>query len=100
MEFAIAIWIMCGIVSAVIASNKGRNACGWCILGFLIGPFGILLSAVMSTDQEKLDQEAIRKGVKKRCKYCHALIPASAVKCQHCGSEVSVIVEESINQAL
>jgi len=38
------IWLLFGIVSAVVASNKGRSGCGWFALGVLLGPFGFILA--------------------------------------------------------
>jgi hypothetical protein len=41
-------WILFGVVTAVVASNKGRDGCGWFLLGVLLGPFGFILSLVVS----------------------------------------------------
>ena len=40
------IWLLCGIVSAVVASSRGGNGCLYSILGFILGPFGIILAFV------------------------------------------------------
>ena len=36
-----AIWLLSGIVSAMVATNKGRSGCSWFLLGFLLGPVGL-----------------------------------------------------------
>lgn len=33
MEVFFAIWLLCGIGAAVVASSKGRSGCGWLIVG-------------------------------------------------------------------
>ncbi len=44
----IFVWALCGAAAAMIASGKGRSGCGWFVLGFLLGPFGILFAAIAS----------------------------------------------------
>jgi hypothetical protein len=41
-------WLLCGIVGAVIATMKGRGGCSWFLLCSILGPFGIVLAAVVS----------------------------------------------------
>jgi hypothetical protein len=41
------IWLLFGVVTAVVATNKGRNGCGWFLLGVPLGPFGFILSLVV-----------------------------------------------------
>ena len=76
------LWFGCGIIAAIIASGKGRSGCGWAILGFLFGPFGILGAAVMSSDRRKA-----RRG-ERYCPTCVGIIFNHATKCPHCGSDV------------
>jgi len=44
MEIGVFIFICLGfgIAAAIAAGAKGRSGCGWFILGFLLGPFGLL----------------------------------------------------------
>lgn len=41
---AVVIWILFGIISMVAAQKKGRDGCGWFLLGVLLGPFGFILA--------------------------------------------------------
>ena len=89
MEYAIVIWLLFGIVSAVAASTKGRGGCGWFVLGVLLGPFGLILALVVSPDQQVIETKSLQSGTMKRCPFCAELIRSSATICRFCGKEPS-----------
>lgn len=70
----VVLWLVCGFISAVIASNKGRSGGGWFLIGVLLGPLGIILALVVSKEQESVlrradprrsDQVPVLRGVRR-----------------------------------
>lgn len=91
--FYFIIWFFCGVIAAVCASNKGRNAGAWFAIGVLLGPIGVVLSLVISKDDEIVEQKSIKSGESKKCKYCAELIKRDAVICKHCSRDQKVDVD-------
>jgi hypothetical protein len=83
MEF-LAFWFLCAIVSAIIASSKGRSTFGWFLLGCLISFFAIILVAVLPS--KKVDTAGPSPDTHVRCPDCRELVYKDARKCKHCST--------------
>lgn len=70
MEGFFVIWILCGLIAAVIGEKKGEG-CAAFFIGFLFGPFGILFAL-------------LSKGNRRTCPHCKELIHKDANVCPHC----------------
>jgi hypothetical protein len=88
------LWVVCAIATAILASNKGRNAGGWLLLGILLGPLALLLAAVVSNKNVERQvttlaaARAAEEGSLRKCPFCAEWIQREAVVCRFCGRDV------------
>jgi len=75
MTGVLIFWVLCGIVSSAIGASKGSPGVGFA-LGFLFGPFGIILVLFI-------------KGDRRQCPYCHEYIDPTALKCPKCQTDLN-----------
>lgn len=92
------LWLLFGVASAIVANGKGRDGCGWFILGVLLGPFGLILALVVSSDNEELAKKKLQSGQMKKCPFCAELVQREAVKCRYCGSDLTATQHDAPTQ--
>lgn len=80
------VWLICGFVAGVVAEYNGRNGCGWFLLGFLLGPFALLLAVAMGKDRDALNQKMVESGKLVKCGSCAELVLPEATRCRFCGA--------------
>jgi hypothetical protein len=102
----VVIWIICAIVSGVIASSRGLSGCLYSFLGFIIGPFGVLMACVMPSPN-RVDAvyarvtPPVRVGppqMTRKCPECLSDIPAAARVCRYCQRESQPTASIAIQQ--
>lgn len=67
------IGLLFGIIAGLIGHKKDRGFLGF-VLGFMLGPFGILIILLI-------------RGSRRNCPYCKELIQHTATVCPHCQKE-------------
>lgn len=85
--------MFCAVVSAVIASHKGRSGVGWFFLGILFGPFAFAVA--LPPDLKEKKGPGIEDIILRKCPFCAEMIKNEAIKCRFCGSEALASQKES-----
>jgi hypothetical protein len=86
----VVFWVFFGVVSASIASARGRSGFGWFLLGILFGPFGLVvafLPTAEATRQEQARQQGLAPGWRK-CPFCAEVVREEALVCRYCQREL------------
>jgi hypothetical protein len=63
----ISFWLVCGVVAAVVASAKNRNALGWLALGVLFPPSVLIVAVLPKLQLVPLGMRAVT------CPRCNAV---------------------------
>lgn len=96
MEFVL-IWFLFGMAAGIIAHAKGRSGCGWFLLGFMLGPFGLIVIFLPSA-ANKMQQKAVSNGQAgpyRKCPHCAEPVRLEARRCRFCGSPLTPMVSDS-----
>ena len=90
MEFLV-VWLICAVVTAIIASAKDRSGFGWFLIGLLLGIFGVILIACLPSNKPQQVTFTAAQPVSnpgqatKACPDCGETVLAVAKVCKHCG---------------
>jgi hypothetical protein len=74
---------------AFIAQGKGRSFFGWWIYGMLLFIVALPHSLIIKENKAAIEEVAIADGGK-YCPFCAEIVKAAALKCKHCGSDLTV----------
>lgn len=88
MEILIVLWLLFAGACAVIAANKGRSTLGWFVLGFLFGPFALLVVAVLSRNEHAQVRRGLQSGDLRTCPFCAEPVRVEATRCRYCNSDL------------
>ena len=86
---ALAVAVVCAVASEQIAEARGRSAVGYGLLGFLLGPLGLIAAAVTPPNAQVLDQRGLGQGKAKQCPACREVIRADARSCPRCQHQLT-----------
>lgn len=90
MEIYLIVGLLCAVLSFAIAASKGRSIVLWPLLGIAVGPLAILVLLALPKSEERATAEAIESGELTLCPFCQEAVKASAIKCKHCQSDLSI----------
>ena len=82
------LWIVMGVVVAIIASSKGKSGFSWFIYGVIIWPVALVHILVTSATPESIEEKAAAEG-RTPCPHCAELISRKAKICPHCQRDVN-----------
>jgi len=82
------LWSLFAIFSAVIASAKNRGAIEWALIGFFLGPFGLIVGLLPAIEL----QDKIKKQVM-TCKKCNEEIIHASKVCRFCNTKYPYLSE-------
>ncbi len=80
-----------GLIPAFIASSKGRSFALWWVYGLLLFIVALIHSIFIKRDYAITEQLQMEEGLAK-CPFCAEMIKPEAIKCKHCGSDVTARV--------
>lgn len=81
--------VICALIGGGICQSKGRSFGEGFLLGLLLGIIGIIIVAVLPTNNAGLEKKNITDGTSKKCPYCAELIKSEARVCRYCGKELT-----------
>lgn len=95
MEIVIG-WFVFSVIAGAIASEKGRSGFGFLLLSLILSPLvGIIWAFGVSKNTNRIEQQQIKDGSRRRCHTCDEAVRVEAIKCRHCGSELAEITNDA-----
>ena len=91
----VGFWVLCAVITGIVAASRGRSGFGWFLLGLLISVFALILVALLPSQRPApLDPNAPRPDTHVRCPDCKELVLNEARVCKHCGAKLVPLSEQ------
>lgn len=97
------IWGLFAVVGGALLSSYNKAGSGF-LLGLFLGPIGVLIAAVMRSDEKRKEEQRRHNEqlqvfaraeekpdvsrLERECPFCAELILSKAVVCKHCGRDI------------
>lgn len=86
----VLIWVTLSVVVGVFSSSKGHSFFGGFVFSLLLSPvIAGLIVAIRKPNVAQQEAAALSEGDVRKCPFCAELVKREAVKCKHCGSQIS-----------
>lgn len=82
--------ILLGLMTAIIASNKGYSFLRWWFNGTLFAPFALLYAIFMKRKIDPFQKGPSSKNLI-QCPHCKEMIEADARNCRFCRNKIEII---------
>jgi uncharacterized membrane protein YccC len=88
LHAAIAVALGFGFVIVVAKATGGTDPFSAALGGFIGGAAGVLFAWLRRSDAQQAERSGSSAG-HKTCKFCAEVVKLEALKCKHCGSDLS-----------
>lgn len=90
MGVPLPLWFIITVVTAYVASTRGRSGPRWFVIG-LFFPVAALIALLLMPRLAKTGVDALAHDDLRPCPACRQAIKAAAARCKHCKAQVEPI---------
>lgn len=80
----VLVWLLFGVITGVVANNKGHPAGPWTLYGILLGPFALVQTFAVRANASQIESQEIATGAMRKCPFGAELVKADAIVCRYC----------------
>jgi hypothetical protein len=90
------LWLILAMLVGAYANTKGRSFFGFFLLSVVLSPLiGFLAALIAGPNTQRIEDEQIERGERRRCPHCEELVQGKAKICRYCGRELPALTEFS-----
>ncbi len=80
--------LLFAFATASVASYRGHNVVMAFILGFIFGPFGLVIACFRPVNLSATQAPVVEAGPMRLCESCRSYVPDLASVCRFCGRDL------------